>query len=69
VASLTLGSNGRNELVEQAKGKATRALFKIIPYGFQVLASAAAYTLGITATQVTLFSSPQAADILGWGWS
>ena len=26
-------------------------LLKVIPYGAQVLASAAAYTLGITATQ------------------
>ena len=34
------------------KRKAGTGLLKVIPYGAQVLASAAAYTLGITATQV-----------------
>lgn len=41
-----------DELVEEGKRKAVKAWHKVLPFGAQVLASAAAYSVGITATQV-----------------
>jgi hypothetical protein len=38
--------------VEEGKRKAVKAWHKVLPFGAQVLASAAAYSVGITATQV-----------------
>lgn len=40
------------EAVEQAKRKLTKALGKLLPFGAQVVASIAAYNVGVTATQV-----------------
>lgn len=43
----------RQELSEEARKALAKALLKVFPYGMQLLTSAAAYTLGITATQVS----------------
>lgn len=41
-----------DEVVEQAKRKIIKAWGKILPFGAQVVASIAAYNIGVTATQV-----------------
>jgi hypothetical protein len=40
------------EMAEEAKKKVVKAWGKLLPFGAQVVASAAAYTVGVTATQV-----------------
>lgn len=40
------------EIMEETKKQAVKAWGKILPFGAQVVASAAAYSVGITATQV-----------------
>lgn len=40
--------------MEETKKQAVKAWGKIVPFGAQVVASAAAYSVGITATQVVL---------------
>jgi hypothetical protein len=42
------------EIVEETKKHAAKAWGKILPFGAQVIASAAAYSVGLTATQVSL---------------
>jgi hypothetical protein len=42
------------EIVEETKKHAVKAWGKILPFGAQVIASAAAYSVGLTATQVSL---------------
>lgn len=42
------------EIMEETKKQAVKAWTKILPFGTQVVASAAAYSVGITATQVRL---------------
>lgn len=39
-------------MAEEARRKVLKAWGKILPFGAQVVASAAAYTVGVTATQV-----------------
>jgi hypothetical protein len=41
------------EIVEETKKQAVKAWGKILPFGAQVIASAAAYSVGLTATQVS----------------
>lgn len=44
----------RDEATEEAKRKLLRAWSRILPFGAQVVASAAAYTVGLTTTQVCI---------------
>lgn len=41
-----------DEVIDQARKKVVKAWGKILPFGAQVVASIAAYNVGVTATQV-----------------
>ncbi|KAF8065826.1 haloacid dehalogenase-like protein [Scenedesmus sp. PABB004] len=45
----------QEQVAEEAKRKVIKAWGKILPFGAQVVASAAAYTVGVTATQLVGF--------------
>jgi hypothetical protein len=46
------------EMAGEAKKKVVKAWGKLLPFGAQVVASAAAYTVGVTATQVRSCLAP-----------
>ncbi|WIA17091.1 hypothetical protein OEZ85_013990 [Tetradesmus obliquus] len=48
-------SEMNEEMAEEAKKKVVKAWGKLLPFGAQVVASAAAYTVGVTATQLVGF--------------
>lgn len=57
-------SKMNEEMAEEAKKKVVKAWGKLLPFGAQVVASAAAYTVGVTATQVWgLYTLAQAVGL------
>jgi hypothetical protein len=52
------------EILDETRKQAVKAWGKILPFGAQVVASAAAYSVGITATQVSQLLGPAAVGAI-----